>query len=107
MRKTFIILSIILILFGIIFTVLPMQKFGMIAAFCAAVFGVLAYHKSEITDSNFPKYLSMIAMGTFFCAAYFTFFTKAEVIEIDPQFEQEKIESQKQDQKDLQDLEGL
>ncbi len=107
MRKTFIILSIILTLFGIIFTVLPMQKFGMIAAFCAVILSVLGYHKSEITNSNFPKYLSMIAMGTFFCATYFTFFTKAEIVEIDPQFEQQKIESQKQDQKDLQDLEGL
>jgi EamA domain-containing membrane protein RarD len=107
MRKTFITISIIFIFFGLIFTILPLQKFGMIASILAVVFGVLAYHKSEIHNSNLPKYLSMIAMATFFCASYFTFFTKAEVVAIDPQFEQEKVESQKQDQKDLQDLEGL
>ena len=73
----------------------------------ATILGVLAYHKSDFSNLNLPKYLSMIAVATLFCAIYFTFFTKAEEVVIDQQFEQQKIESQKQDQKDLQDLEGL
>lgn len=84
-----------------------MEKFGLIAALFALVFGVFAYYKSEHNNSNFPKYLAMISVATLFSATYFSFFTKAEEVVIDQQFEQQKIESQKQDQQDLHDLEGI
>lgn len=107
MRKLLITISIIFIVLGIIFTILPMEKFGLLAAFVALILSVLAYKKSDINNTNFPKYLSMIAVAILFSATFFAFFTESEKVEIDQKFEQQKIESVKQDQKDLEDLEGL
>lgn len=95
MRKIFIILAIILILFGIVFTILPMEKFGLLAAVTALIFGLLTYKKSEIGQTNFPKYLTIIAVGIIFTATYFVFFTESEKVEIDQQFEQLKKDSEK------------
>jgi|JI61114C2RNA_FD_contig_123_58931_length_2660_multi_7_in_0_out_0_2 membrane-bound ClpP family serine protease len=106
MRKIFIILAIILILFGIVFTILPMEKFGLLASLVAMIFSVLAYKKSKAEEVNFPKYLSIIAVATLFTATYFVFFTNNEVVAIDQQFEQQKIESEKEAKNTLES-EGL
>lgn len=106
MRKTFIFLSIVTMIFGIVFTILPLEKFGLAAAVIALIFGILAYRKSEIEQTRLPKYLSFIAVATLFAAIYFAFFTESEKVEVDKQFEQEKIQSETEAKQTLES-EGL
>jgi membrane-bound ClpP family serine protease len=106
MRKLLIISTIVLLILGIVFTVAPLEKFGVLAAIAALIFGLLAYKKSDIGQSNFPKYLTIIAVGTLFAATYFVFFTESEKVEVDQQFEQQKIQSEN-DAKQTLENEGL
>lgn len=70
----------------------------------ALVFGLLLLKKSEIGKKKFPNILLLVCV---LCSVFVlgkTLFVKDEV-QKDVQFEQQKIESKKEDIKDLEGLE--
>ena len=106
MRKLFLILAIVFSSLGIVFAVLPFDTLALLPIGLAVVFAFLSYWKSDGLQKKLPKWLIMISL---ICAVFVlgkTFLIKDEVA-IDTQFEKEKIETKKEAQKDLEDLEGL
>ncbi len=106
MRKSLLILSIIITVLGIVLTILPTEKLALIPIVLAIILGFLALIKSDESQKNLPKWVLIIALITFFVSIGKQFISKDEVV-IDKQEEVNKIESQKEDKKDLEDLEGL
>ncbi len=104
MRKTLLIIAIILTIVSIIFSVLPLDTLALAPILLALLFIFLAFKKSDVTQRKFTKILFII---TYVCALVVigkTFLIKDKV-EVDTKFEQQKIESKKEDIKDLEDLE--
>lgn len=106
MRKLYITLSVIAAILGLVLTILPTEKIGLIALFLSIIFSVLAINKSEISAKNLPKFLLLFAGITLIIGLVKIFAIKDEVV-IDQKDEIIKVESQKQDKKDLEELEGL
>lgn len=106
MRKVYIILAFVFAFLGIIFTILPTEKFGLIAASIATLFGFLAHKTSDFNQKKLPKRILIVSLFTVVIALAFILFTKDEVVAVDKQFEQKKVESAKEGKKDLEE-EGL
>lgn len=106
MRKTFLILAYIFTALSVLFSALPLDTLAFAPIGIATVFIVLAFVKSETKQRTWPKRLFIV---TYICAAIVvvkTAFIKDEV-EVDQQFEQQKIETKQEAKKDLEELEGL
>ncbi len=106
MRKLFIVLAFIFAVLGVIFTILPTEKIGFIPTVLTLIFSFLAFKKSEIAQKGFPKVLFIFAIVLIVVGFVKAFLIKDEVV-IDKQDEIQKIESQKEDKKDLEELDGL
>ena len=106
MRKLFIVLAVFLTLLGLILTILPTEKFGLIATALGLLFSFLAIIKSEIGQKTLPKTLLIFAVILLIVALGKIFLIKDE-IKINRIDEIQKIESQKEDKKDLEELDGL
>ncbi len=106
MRKLYTSLAIIFAFLGILFTILPMEKFGLIAATIASLFGFLAYKMADSNQNKLSKRILIVSLLTMAIALGFILFTKDEMVAADKQFEQKKLESANEGKKDLED-EGL
>ncbi len=106
MRKLFIVLAFLFAVLGVVFTILPTEKLGLIPTALAVIFSFLALIKSEIGQKMFPKFLFIFAILLMIVGLAKAFLIKDEVV-IDKQDEIQKIESQKEDKKDLEELDGL
>jgi hypothetical protein len=104
MRKAFIVLSFIFTLLSVVFVILPMGTLGLLPVGISLVFSALAFVKSESTDRSVPKYL-LIAGGVLLLVAVVRVMMPDEVAN-DSTLEQHKIESKKEDLKDLEELEA-
>lgn len=104
MRKTLIVLAVIFTVLGIVFAFLPLGTFAIIPIGLALIFALAAFVKSEISEKKFPKWILIIAGVTMLVVLGKEAFVKDEVAK-DVQFEQKKIESKKEDLKDLESLE--
>ena len=85
---------------------MPFDTLALLPIGLAIIFALLAYLKSDGFQKKLPKWLVMVAL---FCIAFVlgkTFLIKDEVA-VDTQFEKDKIETKKEAQKDLEDLEGI
>lgn len=105
MRKLSIILASLFAVLGIIFTALPTEKYGLICGGIAILFSLIALKKSETNQKQFPKIIMVVSALIIAAAACFLLFTKSDVVKVDKQFEQKKIESKKEDVKELEGLE--
>ena len=106
MRKLLLILAIVFSSLGIVFSVLPFDTLALLPIGLATIFAFLAFWKSNDLQKKIPKWLMMILLICVVFVLGKTFLIKDEVA-IDTQFEKEKIETKKEAQKDLEDLEGL
>lgn len=106
MRKLFIVLASFFTVLGIIFTILPLGTIALLPIVLALVFAFLVLKKSEASQKKFPILLLILSAVTLFVVIGREAFVKDEVI-VDTQFDQKKIESKKEAQKDLEELEGL
>ena len=106
MRNLFIVLAIVFAVLGVILTILPIEKLGLIPVFGAVIFSFLALKKSETNSRKVPMVIFIFALVLMMASLSKIAMTKDEVI-IDQKDEIIKIESQKQDQKDLEELDGL
>jgi len=105
MRKTLIVLAFIFAILGIVFAILPMGTLGILPIGLSLIFGGIAYYKSAPDDKAVPKWLLIVAGLTL--AVVIVRAMIPDEIEKDDQFEQKKVESKKEDLKDLEELEGL
>jgi hypothetical protein len=106
MRKLFLILAWVFTVLAIVFSVLPMDTLAFLPVGLALVFSLLLLRKSEDGQKKVPKALLFIGV---LCSTYVmgkTLMSKDEVAK-DTQFEEQKIENQKESKKDLEELEGL
>lgn len=106
MRKLFIVLASFFAVLGIIFTILPLGMIALLPIGLALLFAFLVFIKSEASQKKFPILLLIISAITLLIVIGREAFVKNEVI-VDTQFDQKKIESKKEAQKDLEELEGL
>ncbi len=104
MRKTLLIIAIVLTVVSIIFSVLPLDTLALAPIGLALLFIFLAFKKSDVAQRKFTKILFVV---TYICALVVlgkTFLIKDKVA-VDTKFEQQKVESKKEDIKDLEGLE--
>ncbi|MET0760492.1 MAG: hypothetical protein ABWZ56_08735 [Flavobacterium sp.] len=106
MRKLFVVLASIFVVLGIIFAILPLGTIAFFPVGMALILGYLAFKKSEDNRKKFPKLILIIAALTLVVVIGKEIFLKDEVL-ADKQFDEKKIESKKEAQKDLEELEGL
>jgi uncharacterized membrane protein YqgA involved in biofilm formation len=106
MRKLFLILACVFGGLGIAFTILPMDTLAFMPIGLTLIFGLLTLKKSAESQKKFPKILLVIAA---FCSI--VVLGKSLLIEdeiaTDTQFEQQKMETKQEAQKELEELEGL
>lgn len=106
MRKILLVLAIIFTSFGLLFSVLPLDTLALFPIVLGVIFAFLALRRSTGFQTKLPKWLMIVAL---LCTVFVlgkTFLIKDEVA-VDTQFEQQKIETKKEAQKDLEELEGL
>lgn len=104
MRKALIVLSFVFTLISIIFAILPMGTLGLLPVGLALVFAGLAFYKSAENDKSVPKWLLIVA-GLVLVVIIIRAMMPDEVAQ-DTQLDQQKVEAQKEDIKDLEELEA-
>lgn len=104
MRKLFIVLAFIFAFIGIAFSILPLGTLALLPIGLALIFGLIAFLKSDAQQKNVPKWILIVAGITLIIVVGKEILITDEVAK-DEQFEQKKIESKKEDLKDLEDLE--
>ena len=105
MRKLFLIIAIIAVVFGVVFTFLPLDTIALAPLLVALLFGFLAYIKSDMVQKKTVNVVLIVAFVAIISVISKHFLSKDEV-SMDQKFEKAKIESQKEAQKTLeQDLE--
>ncbi len=107
MRKLFITLATVFAVFGIILVVAPTEQMAFIPVVLTLISAFLALKFSSVDQKKIPKILLIIAILTLIIIAAKQFLIKDEVA-IETETEKiQKVESQKQDVKELEELEGL
>ena len=104
MRKLFIVLAFIFAFIGIAFSILPLGTLALLPIGLALIFGLIAFLKSDAQQKNVPKWILIVAGVTIIIVIGKEILITDEVAK-DEQFEQKKIESKKEDLKDLEGLE--
>ena len=106
MRKLFLVITSIFATLSVVFAFLPLGTLALIPVGIAFVFGFLALNKSDAKQVKLVKLLLLISLVSLAVVIGKEVFTKDEV-EVDKQFEEKKIESKKEAQQDLEQLEEL
>ena len=106
MRKLIVVLAFVFTVLGIIFSVLPMDTMAFLPIGLALILSLLLLKKSEEQEKKLPKALLFISA---LCSVFVlgkTLFIKDEVV-VDQKFEQQKIETEQEAKKELEEIEGL
>lgn len=103
MRKFFVISAIIFAVLAIIFTVLPLGTIPLLPIGLTLIFALLAIRFSKGEQKKLPKWIIIFsAVILLFVIGKVVFIQ--DKVQTDKQFEQKKVESKKED---IKDLEGL
>jgi phosphoglycerol transferase MdoB-like AlkP superfamily enzyme len=106
MRQLFLGIAISFSVLSVVFVFLPLGTLALIPVVIAFVFGFLALKKSDASQAKLVKVLLIISGLCLVFILGKEIFIKDEV-EADQQFDTQKVESKKEAQKELEDLEGL
>jgi predicted membrane protein len=104
MRKLFLVLGILFTVLAIAFSALPMDTIAFLPIGLAMIFCLLLLKKSEANQKKLPNFLLILCVLSSVFVLGKTLLIKDEVVK-DIQFEKEKIETKKEAQKELEDLE--
>ncbi len=107
MRKLFSVLATIFAVFGIILVVTPTEQIAFIPVTLTLISAFLALKFSTLEQKRFPKILLIIGVLTLIIIAAKQFLIKDEVAVETETEKVQKVESQKQDVKQLEELEDL
>lgn len=105
-RKIFIGIAVFFALVSIVFTILPLDTLAILPIIPTALFAFLAFRKSDGRQWHASRLLLIVSALLFIVVIGKHFLIKDE-IETDTQFEQKKIQSEKETAKELEELEGL
>ncbi|MCF6129263.1 hypothetical protein L1S35_06225 [Flavobacterium sp. AS60] len=104
MRKLFLVLGIVFTALAIAFSLLPLDTIAFLPIGLAMVFCLLLLKKSEPNQKKLPNILLLLCVLSSVFVLGKALLIKDEVVK-DAQFEKEKIETKKEAQKELEDLE--
>ena len=97
------ILASVFAVLGIVLTILPFGTIALLPVVLALVLALITFRISASNNRLFPKIVLVVAAMNMFVVIGKDIFVKDTVV-VDKQFEKEKIESKKED---IKDLEGL
>ena len=104
MRKLLVVLAIIFTVLAIVFAYLPMDTIAFLPIGLAIVFSLFLLKKSDENQKQLPTILLLLCVLSSVFVLGKTLLVKDKV-EKDTKFEKQKIESKKEDVKDLEGLE--
>lgn len=104
MRQLFLVIASIFTVLSVVFAFLPLGTLALIPVGVALLFGFLALKKSDAKQAKWVKVLLVVSVLSLVFVVGKEFLTKDEV-EVDKQFDVKKLESKKEAQKELEDLE--
>ncbi len=103
MKKSLIYFAVFFAVLGIVFTILPMGTIALLPISIALLFAFLSFKFSTSRRKKISGIVLIVVALTMLVVVGKEVFIK-DVVVLDKQFEQKKIESQ---QEDIKDLEGL
>lgn len=106
MRQLFLVIASIFTVLSVVFAFLPLGTLALIPIGIALIFGFLTLKKSNENQAKWVKGFLFIAFLSLLLVIGKEVFTKDEV-EVDQQFETQKVESKNNAQKELEELEDL
>jgi intracellular septation protein A len=104
MRQLFLVIASIFTVLSVVFAFLPLGTLALVPIGIALLFGFLALKKSDAKQAKWVKVLLVVSVLSLVFVVGKEFLTKDEV-EVDKQFDVKKLESKKEAQKELEDLE--
>jgi intracellular septation protein A len=103
MRQLFLVIASIFTVLSVVFALLPLGTLALIPVGIALLFGFLALKKSDTKQAKWVKVLLVVSVLSLVFVVGKEFLTKDEV-ELDKQFDVKRLESKKEAQKELEDL---
>ena len=103
MRQLFLVIASIFTVLSVVFALLPLGTLALIPVGIALLFGFLALKKSDTKQAKWVKLLLVVSVLSLVFVVGKEFLTKDEV-ELDKQFDVKRLESKKEAQKELEDL---
>jgi hypothetical protein len=103
MRKLYVISAVFFAVLGIVFTILPLGTIAFLPIGITLILSFLAIYKSKFNQQKLPKIILFISVLTFLVVIGKVIFVR-DIVASDKLFEQNKVESKKED---IKDLEGL
>ena len=104
MRQLFLVIASIFTVLSVVFAFLPLGTLALVPIGIALLFGFLALKKSDTKQAKWVKVLLVVSVLSLVFVVGKEFLTKDEV-ELDKQFDVKKLESKKEAQKELEELE--
>ena len=104
MRQLFLIIASIFTVLGVIFAFLPMGTLALVPIGIALLFGFFTLKKSDVKQAKWVKIVLVVSILSLVFVVGKEIFTKDEV-DVDKQFDTKKVESKKEAQKELEELE--
>ena len=104
MRQLFLVIASIFTVLSVVFAFLPLGTLALVPIGIALLFGFLALKKSNVKQAKWVKVMLFVSILSLVFVVGKEFLTKDEV-EVDKQFDVKKLESKKEAQKELEDLE--
>ena len=104
MRQLFLIITSIFTILGVIFAFLPLGTLALVPIVTALLFGFFTLKKADVKQAKWVKVLLVVSVLSLVFVVGKEIFTKDEV-DVDKQFETKKVESKKEAQKELEELE--
>lgn len=105
-RNIFIGISLVFALISIACTILPLDTLAIVPIIPTAIFAYLAFRNSHGKQWHISRLLLITSALLFVVVIGKQLFVKDQ-IETDQQFEQKKIQSERETAKELEELEGL
>ena len=105
MRQLFLVIASIFTVLSVVFAFLPLGTLALIPVGIALLFGFLALKKSDTKQAKWVKVLLVVSVLSLVFVVGKEFLTKDEV-ELDKQFDVKRLESKKEAQKELEDLQS-
>lgn len=104
MRQLFLVIASIFTVLSVVFAFLPLGTLALVPIGIALLFGFLALKKSNVKQAKWVKVMLFVSILSLVFVVGKEFLTKDEV-EVDKQFDAKKVESKKEAQKELEELE--
>ena len=106
MRKIFLVITILFTVLSIVFAFLPLGTLALLPIGVALLFGYLTFKKSDDSQKKLIKVLLLFSTLSLIAVIGKEVLVQDEIAK-DAVFEKEKIETKKESQKELEELEGL